>query len=150
MVTDSGSCLSSRRNGVTSCICHPYHRERMEDVKVFARIKEITVDFFPSLQLGLQLPCAESNKHKPGWVLDIGPSSETNGQSTTNRYSMCAQAQSQDGCHVQLCGCLLARVFLQSISQLIEIISITKSFLLGPCTPFNGMYGCCAQDSLCN
>lgn len=61
-----------------------------------------------------------------------------------------AQAPGQDGCHVQLCGCLLVRAFLQSISQLIELISITKGFLLSPRTPIHGREEGCAPDSPCN
>lgn len=43
----------------------------------------------------------------------------------------------QDGCHVQLCGCLLVRAFLQSISQLIELISITKGILFKSTQPYS-------------
>lgn len=61
-----------------------------------------------------------------------------------------AQAPGQDGCHVQLCGCLLVRAFLQSISQLIELISITKGFLLSRRTPIHVNEEGCAPDSPCN
>lgn len=56
-------------------------------------------------------------------------------QSSTERH-ICSNPPGQDGCHVRLCGCLLVRAFLQSISQLIELLSITKGFLLSQSTPF--------------
>lgn len=57
--------------------------------------------------------------------------------SSSSSYECCSSTQAspppgRDGYHVQLCGRLLVRAFLQSISQLIELISITKSFLLSP------------------
>ena len=58
-----------------------------------------------------------------------------------------ARAPGQDGHHVQLCGFLLVRAFLQSISQLIEWISITKGFLLSQRTLIHGGEEDSASDS---
>ncbi len=60
-----------------------------------------------------------------------------------------AQAPGQDGCCVPLCGCLLVRAFLQSISQLIELISITKGFLLSQRSPTHGIEEGYATDLSC-
>lgn len=61
-----------------------------------------------------------------------------------------APSPSQDVYHVQLCGCLMVRPFLQSIRELIETISITKGFLLSPPSSIHGSEEGSATDSSCN
>lgn len=48
---------------------------------------------------------------------------------------------------MRLCGRLLVRAFSQSISQLIELISITKGFLLSLRTPIHAREEGFAPDS---
>lgn len=90
-----------------------------------------------------------SNGH-PATILFPPPPLPLGATARARQTDTSAQAPGQDGCRVQLCGCLLVWAFLQSISQLIELLSITKGFLSSQRTPFHGSEEGCAPDSLCN
>lgn len=125
-------------SGVSRCVCHLRRRESDGERG------EQHPPTSASALLHLQTPCFDSPP--PAWdvregsIIEAGQTRNpllSSGcphcQSPTDRYS--PQVPGQDGRHVKLCGCLLATAFWQSISHLIELLSITKGFLLSQCTP---------------
>lgn len=67
-------------------------------------------------------------------LLDIQLFPPLRARPVLNRH-ICTNPSGQDGCHMQLCGCQLVHAILQSISQLIELLSITMGFVLSQSTP---------------
>lgn len=171
MVTSSVACLHARRNvgwGVSRHVCHLRHRETETEKGGGIYTHQHHYCWFPSISRGyvVVFPSSpvmwildlldqwgESNMH--GWVLEVQLLSLPSplllrAAARARQINTSAQAPGQDGCNAQLCGCLLVRAFLQSISQLIEFISITKGFLLSLHTPIHGGEEGCTPDSPCN
>lgn len=166
MVTSSVTCLHACRNvgrGVLRHVCHLRHWDTETGgwgVGDYCRLPSIFwLCFDPKLSCdtncfflinGARQTQAWLTKGHPATSLSPPLQSLRATARARRTDNTSARAPHQHGCRVQLCDCLLVWAFLQSISQLIELLSITKGFLSSQRTPFHGSEEGYAPDSLCN